>query len=339
MRRLVLRLMGASLAAMLGVQALGALWANLGPEPPPPPMRHAESRPPRPPPPPPGWLIAQTLLSVGAFAAVAAWVGRPLWSDLEVLARTSRRVAEGDLSARTGLTEGPVGEIGALVDTMSAQVEGTLSEQMRMLAAISHELRTPHARLRFQLEALGADATDAQQPWLSAIDAELESIDVLLGELIDLQRLQEPPLEPADPAGSGPLVAEAVARMRLLAKVPIDVSIQGELPIGGRDLRRIVENLLSNAIRHARSQIRVELAPGALTVEDDGPGVPDGQSTAIFRPFASLDPSRSRELGGVGLGLALVRRAAERWGAHVGVDRGPLGGARFRVRWPEAGEG
>ncbi|MEZ4316393.1 MAG: ATP-binding protein [Myxococcota bacterium] len=283
-----------------------------------------------------GWVIVQIGLTVVGFGFAVAWLARPLLRDLGALESAARRLEAGDFTARTGLKDGPVGEVGAQFDTMADQVERMLLDQRRLLQAVSHELRTPQARMRFQLEALADTASEAQKPWVTALDGELEAVDTLLSHILTLQRLQQAPAEPAEPEATREVVEAIAHTMSVLSEVVLDVDVRGTLPISRRDLRSILENLVSNGQRHARSRIRITVVDGELTVEDDGEGVDPSAKSVIFQSFASNDPSRNRQLGGVGLGLALVRRAAARWGAVVTVDRSPtLGGACFRVYWAE----
>ena len=95
----------------------------------------------------------------------------------------------------------------------------------------------------------------------------------------------------------------------------------------------MVENLVTNAQRHAVGAVVVTVEDGRLAVTDDGPGVPEADRQRIFEPFVSGDPSRSRELGGVGLGLSLAKAAVERWGGRLEVEEAQGGGARFTARW------
>jgi signal transduction histidine kinase len=101
-------------------------------------------------------------------------------------------------------------------------------------------------------------------------------------------------------------------------------------------MTRAVQNLVRNALRHARDRvaIRIAEADGAIeiVVDDDGPGIPPDQREAIFLPFHRVDDSRDRGTGGHGLGLAIARRIFDAHGARVSVEQSPLGGARFRVR-------
>jgi len=282
-------------------------------------------------PPPLGLLGAQTVLGGLALMGLLGWVSRPLRQGLHVLEEASARLGDGDLSARTRLVGGPVGEVGVRFDAMAARLQALVDGQRELLAAVSHELRTPMTRLRFQLEA--ADGLPPES--LEAIDTELEAMDGLLRELLDVARLASDPHEPAAPEESVAVVEEVVARHRDLAAargVSLRVQGRGGLSMSRPDQVRVVDNLVTNAVRHAAAVVRITLSDGRLLVDDDGPGVPPAERSRIFEPFHTGDPSRSRQTGGVGLGLALVQRAVSRWGGEVSVQDGPLGGARFEVR-------
>lgn len=280
--------------------------------------------------PPPRVIVLQILLGVLGFSVVLWFLGRPLFVDLGRLERATRRIAAGDLEARSGLQEGPVAQLGGQFDAMADRVQAMVEGQRELLGAVSHELRTPMARMRFQVEALRGEVAEAP---LDRLDRELDAMDTLLGELLTMSSLEQPPDEPPEPEATEAVVHAVVARMEPLSDVVLTVRGHAGLPIGGRDLGRIVENLVSNAQRHARSRVEVVLAPGELCVDDDGPGVAPGVREKVLEPFYTGEKSRNRALGGVGLGLTLVVRSAVRWGARVEVTDAPLGGARFRVTW------
>jgi signal transduction histidine kinase len=292
------------------------LWGSIGK----PPIRWSE-------------VGVDLLLSILAFGGVLLVFGRPLVRDLYEIDRTTQRLAAGDLRARTNLVDGPIGAVGARFDTMAERLESTVKNQQELLQAVSHELRTPQARMRFQLEALASAPEAQREKWIKALDGELEWSDALLGKLLELLRSDRVVGASLRPGQTTPLVHEIVESMALMTSHALRVKGEGDLDLESTELRRILENLLSNAIRHTRSTIEVRLAPGVLEVEDDGPGIPMSERARIFEPFVTLDRSRSRELGGVGLGLALVLRSAERAGARVSLVDGELGGACVRVAW------
>jgi two-component system sensor histidine kinase RstB len=218
---------------------------------------------------------------------------------------------------------------------------------------VSHELRTPPARIRFALDLL-AEAEDAgeRQAHVRSIDEDLTEIDQLVDELLTYLRLETdaPPLEPE--------VFDAVAVVRALAgrtnglggglagerdiAVEVRASPGLEVLANRKYFRRAIENLLTNALRHARTRVRIEvtlMGDGdgvSVVVADDGAGVPADARERIFEPFASLDESRSKRLGGIGLGLAIVTRIMAWHGGRVTVGDADLGGALFTTWWPRA---
>ncbi|MFT5585893.1 MAG: two-component system sensor kinase ParS [Cognaticolwellia sp.] len=285
--------------------------------------------------PPVRWdtVLVDLLLSILAFAAVLLIFGRPLVRDLYEIDRTTQRLTAGDLGARTRLVDGPIGAVGARFDAMAERLESTVTGQQELLQAVSHELRTPQARMRFQLEALASAPEAQREKWIRALDSELEWSDVLLGKLLDLLRSDTVGGAPMAPGETTRLVREIVQGMALMTSHELRVKGEGDLDLEATELRRILENLLSNAIRHTRSVVQVRLASGLLVVEDNGPGIPVAERARIFEPFVTLDRSRSRELGGVGLGLALVQRSADRAGARISLVDGELGGACVQLSW------
>ena len=244
-------------------------------------------------------FFVDLVLSILAFGTVLLIFGRPLARDLYEIDRTTQRLAAGDLGARTNLVDGPIGAVGARFDHMAERLESTVNSQQELLQAVSHELRTPQARMRFQLEALAGAPEAQREKWIKALDGELEWSDALLGKLLDLLRSDRVRGASMGPGQTTPLVHEIVESMALMTSHGLRVKGEGDLDLESTELRRILENLLSNAIRHTRSTIEVRLAPGVLEVEDDGPGIPLSERARIFEPFVTLDRSRSRELGGV----------------------------------------
>ncbi|MEO6471542.1 MAG: ATP-binding protein [Aeromicrobium sp.] len=133
-----------------------------------------------------------------------------------------------------------------------------------------------------------------------------------------------------------------MATIVLRDDVAIDTSAVGPAQVAGdaRTLEQAARNLIQNAVRHARHQVRISVAnsPGlaVLAVDDDGPGVPEEHRDDIFERFVRLDDARDREAGGSGLGLAIVREIAQAHGGRVLIEQSDLGGARFVVELPRA---
>ncbi len=233
-------------------------------------------------------------------------------------------------------------EVAHLARTMNAmldRLESSDRRQKQFVSDASHELRSPVATIRTQLEVALLHPQDTD--WAAVardVLAEDERLDRIVGDLLTLARLAEAPdLIDAVEVDLGTVVAEEAARAR---RVPVEVRGAEPVRVLGRreELERLVGHLLDNACRHARGRVvvtwhQVEDAV-VLTVDDDGPGVPPEQRADVFERFGRGDEGRARDRGGAGLGLAVVRRIATRHGGDVSVAEAPEGGARFIVRLP-----
>lgn len=287
-------------------------------------------------------LIAILMLGLGIY-----WVVSSFEIRLHKLERATSRLAQGHLSARVAIEgEDPVARLGRAFNRMAEHIQRLISIQREMVRAVSHELRTPVARIRFGLQII-EDSTDdpyiAKQ--LAGIDTDIQELDELIDEILTYARLEE----------GGPIldfqrgnVAELAQRVVQETRVPehITVTYAGEAPeqamlaeLEPRYIHRAIQNLVGNAARYAKSQVRVVCSVGSETcridVEDDGPGIPKEQWDKIFIAFARLDDSRTRNSGGYGLGLSIVRRIAYWHGGQASVcHSGQLGGACFSLVWP-----
>ncbi|MFF2012821.1 sensor histidine kinase [Streptomyces sp. NPDC058195] len=230
-------------------------------------------------------------------------------------------------------------------ETLEA-LESSVERQRRFVADASHELRSPIASLRTQLEVAAAHPELLDLPGAVADTVRLQT---LAADLLLLARLDAGERPGGTRVDLGRLAREEVAR-RTGDRIAVTVSVPEEGPRGGRfevtgsrgQLARVLGNLLDNAERHARGAVTVEVraAPrGAVSVSvsDDGAGVPPDQRERIFERFVRLDDARSRDEGGAGLGLAIARDVAVRHGGGLTVGDAPEGGARFELRLPGAG--
>ncbi len=244
-------------------------------------------------------------------------------------ATINRRVPEPD-------ADDEVGRLARTMNAMLDRLEESSTRQRQFVADASHELRSPVASIRALLEvALRRDDVDWHQVARRVLDED-ERLEGAVGELLDLARTEEAAAAPTD-VDVDDLVLEEAGRVR---PVPIDTSrvSAGRVFGDARQLARLVRNLLDNACRHARRRVAASVASGEgsvwLTVDDDGPGIPEADRDRVFDRFTRLDEGRGRDGGGAGLGLAMVRAIAERHGGSVTIDEAPLGGARFVVRLP-----
>lgn len=280
-----------------------------------------------------------------AGLAVVGWliVGRAL-RPVEALRIQAARIPGTDLTRR--LPEPSTGDelarLAATFNELLGRIQAATDGQRQFVADAAHELRSPIASLRAQLEvtARALPAGDAGSDPMAGPIFDAERLTRLVDDLLALARLdahRDPHFEPVD---LDDIVLGEVRRHRG-GSVTIDASgvsagrVRGD-PAG---LVRLVGNLLDNAVRHAERTVTVRLrtADGVvtLTVADDGSGVPPADRERIFERFTRLDEARSRDAGGAGLGLAIVRDVARMHGGDVRVsDNGP--GAVFTVTVPEA---
>jgi signal transduction histidine kinase len=286
------------------------------------------------------WVTAPLLL---LFVAATTWVAvdRSL-RPVERIRRQAEAISHSTLSDR--LPEPPsaaeLQRLTATLNEMLGRLEAGARRQREFIADASHELRTPLAAMRGELEvALSHADTTQWQPVASRLLADQRRLEQLATDLLTLARLQEtsahPDAEPVD------LAAVAAAELDAITTVQLDTDLQAVQVHGSTaDLARLVRNLLDNAARYADHRIALSLheedGQAVLRVDDDGPGVPEADRERIFERFTRLDGSRTRTSGGVGIGLALVRRVADGHGGSVTVGDAPLGGARFEVRIPAA---
>ncbi|MEU0187917.1 HAMP domain-containing sensor histidine kinase [Streptomyces sp. NPDC006207] len=222
-------------------------------------------------------------------------------------------------------------------ETLTA-LEAAVERQRRFVADASHELRSPIASLRTQLEVGSAHPHLLDVP--GAVK-DTERLQQLAGDLLLLARLDAGERPARRRVDLGELVGEEVRR-RPADRVPVTVDVEPRRDVAGSrgQLARVVGNLVDNAQRHARAEVTVtvRLRDGlvVLAVGDDGDGVPPAERERIFERFVRLDDARSRDEGGAGLGLAIARDVAHRHDGSLTVGTAPAGGALFELRLPAA---
>lgn len=293
-------------------------------------------------------LIAGIGLSViGLIVYLLVW---RLERRLAALERAATRIARGRLEVRAPVDSADsVGRLALAFNEMTEHLQRSLGIQREMVRAVSHELRTPVARLRFGLEMLGdADDEEGRQKYMLGMDSDIQELDRLLDEMLTYARLEQgaPELnyQPIDLNALIDQVALELAPLR--AQVSIERGAYSDPPTAlavlveaePRYIQRALQNLVSNALRHAESRVWISCWVGRkrcrLTVEDDGPGVPEQDRERIFRPFIRLDDSRTRSSGGHGLGLSIVRRIIYWHKGRIEVGEShSLGGASFSLIW------
>jgi signal transduction histidine kinase len=297
-------------------------------------------------------LVRSLLLAVPVGAAVLAalvwWaVGRTL-RPVEAIRSQVARVSEGNLGRRVPEPR-TADEIARLAHTMNAmldRLQASAERQRRFVADASHELRSPLARIRTQVEVDRAHPDSADPAATQeAVLAETARLQRLVDDLLLLARGDAGALDraSADPVDLDAVVEGEAAARRDPGRPRIDTRAVGPAQVRGsrRQLERAVGNLLDNAVRHGSGLVTVTVTEAGgsvvLGVADDGPGVPAGAEELVFERFTRLDDARAASDGGSGLGLAIARDVAVRHGGTLAVDAAHGPGARFVLTLPGDG--
>ncbi|MEN6410484.1 MAG: ATP-binding protein [Anaerolineaceae bacterium] len=294
------------------------------------------------------WAAA---LAAGVVALVVSLLlATQIIRPVQALTNAAHRMATGDLSTRVTVKgEDEVAQLGSAFNHMAESLQRAETSRKAMTTDIAHELRTPLAVQRAQLEALqdGIDSLTPEnlQPVLDQNRLLVRLVeDLRLLALADAGELRLSP-EPTDFAA---LAARMAERFRVQADANgIALSLSGEGCLSGRTVmldservEQIISNLLANALRYTPEGGKVTLnmhCEGSmveLAVTDSGPGIPEDALPHLFERFYRADRSRSRKDGGTGLGLAIARQLTEAHGGSLTAENAPEGGARFRLRFP-----
>ena len=299
----------------------------------------------------PGLGIVIAVLTSGL---VCYFLAQFLTSPVIRLRKATQKLASGDLSARVGAGSSQNGdEISQLLrdfDLMAEQIEKLVNAQSRLLKDISHELRSPLARLSVALELARQRTGPEGQSVLDRISLESNRMNQLIGSLTTIARLE---------SGAGSIRKQPVQLEDLVQEIARDAAFEAqarniqveceildELPTAGDPalLRSAIENVVRNATRYTREgttvRVRAERvqrlnsAQALIRVTDSGPGVPVESLEKIFRPFYRIDDARGRSTGGVGLGLAITDQAVRLHGGSVVASNLPEGGLSVEIRLP-----
>jgi two-component system sensor histidine kinase CpxA len=256
------------------------------------------------------------------------------------------RFGRGEFAARSGVTgRDEFGRLAATFDRMAEQIERLVAAERRLLQDVSHELRSPLARLAFAVE-LAETATDRPAAF-ARVRKEVGRLSDLVAELIELTLVEaDPKAAPGSPVDLAVVVREVVDDCTIEANAKgcrLEAQIEAEIWVAGRAglLRRAVENVVRNAVRYAPEGTAVEVCAdvvdgcAAVSVRDYGPGVPADALDTIFVPFFRLEEDRVHDAhGGVGLGLAIARRAVTSYGGRI-TARNAEPGLEVRVELPK----
>ena len=293
-------------------------------------------------------LLTWSLIGVIFGIALWFWV-RPVWRDLETLRQTARDLGDGDFEARSPPARSQLfAPLSDTMNSMAERVQQLLATHRELSSAISHELRTPIARMRFALEMLsGTDERAERERLWTMMEGDLDELDHLIDTSLTYARFEREAPEPHfSSVRFADWLSDEVDAVRLLGrdlKITVDTAKLPEnlaVDVDRKAMPYALRNLLRNAFKYASRQIVVSAElrePNILVhVDDDGIGIPPEDRESVFSAFTRLDRSRDRATGGYGLGLAITRRVLELHGGTAMAGTAPLGGARFTLTWPLA---
>lgn len=298
----------------------------------------------------PAVSTATLLIALVVSAVVCFFLARYLVSPVDQLRRATRQIASGDLDVRVSpKLKGRHDELGLLasdLDTMSERVRNLLELKQQLLRDVSHELRSPLARLQLALSLARRQDGNGVERHLARIACEADRLEELIARTLKLARLERP-MQGLESARMD--VAE------LLTNIVSDVGIEAEahcssvaldtqrpLPVNGDPelLRSALENVIRNAVRYGPSGSKVGIEARRIdsrievVVRDSGPGVPEKDLELIFEPFYRVDAARNRAVGGDGLGLAIAARAIGIHGGRIQARNLESGGLAVHLSLP-----
>jgi two-component system sensor histidine kinase CpxA len=273
---------------------------------------------------------------------------RGITRSLSQMTAATEKIAEGRFDVRTHVRrQDELGALSGAIDQMAGRLSGLVTGQKRFLGDIAHELCSPIARIQVALGILEQRADDTQKSRLEDLREEVEQMSGLVNELLSFSRasLGKTNLK-LQPVAVRAVVEKAAARecgpdsgATVSIAIPENLQAVAEPEL----LLRAVSNVLRNAVRYAAGVGPIQVSAArenemiVLRLEDSGPGIPESALPQLFDPFYRVDSSRTRDTGGVGLGLSIVKTCVESCGGTVGCENRQPSGLRVILRLPAVG--
>lgn len=271
-----------------------------------------------------------------------------LSSPIGKLRRATQKLASGDLQARVGKEIGErrdeLADLAKDFDEMAERIESLINSQKRLTRDVSHELRSPLARLNVALELAKAKSNGDTNNLLNRIEREGKQLNEMISQILTLSKLesQSETIEKQD-INIGKLVERVVADANFEAESlnkNVQITRNSEDRIYGNEnlLRSAVENVLRNAIRYTNEKVEVSVngseAETVIKIRDYGSGVPESELTQLFKPFHRVAEARERKSGGVGLGLAIAEQAVQAHKGKIKAENAEDGGLIVEIKLP-----
>lgn len=302
---------------------------------------------------PPAIFGSRALVILAVAALVCFVLARSLTSPIRKLRRATHQFADGNFATRVGSEvkgKGEISDLGSDFDFMAERIETLITTQKRLLRDISHELRSPLARMSVALELARQRSGSEAKGALDRIEVESNQLNEMIGQLLSLAQLE---------SGTGSYRVERFDLSALLRSVVMDADFEArghdravevafcdQVHIEGTEemLRRAIENVVRNAVKYTDQgtvvavslQVDKENKQAQIIVRDQGPGAPEESLSKLFEPFFRVADARDRKSGGTGLGLAIADRAIRLSGGAIRAENLPEGGLSVLIDLPLA---
>lgn len=289
------------------------------------------------------FLLGVLLVSLCLIGTAAYLLLQPFERRIYALADVANRFGQGQLNSRApDQNQDAIGTMGSAFNDMANHIEDLIGRQKDLLRAVSHEFRTPLARLFFMVDnAQNVSTPEDKNRILERIEDSLQDLNGLVEELLAFVRLEGDTTVPekecidvASVLADMPNIA-ADLRPELTFTMP---STSAQIHVIPYLFKRAVLNIVTNAVHHAEHQIKLSYSLQkehlVVCIDDDGPGIPPEDREHIFEPFFRLDKSRHTDSGGVGLGLAIVQRIMNLHAGYTAVETNSLNGTRISLYFP-----
>lgn len=295
----------------------------------------------------PSTQLGIVTLAIIMAAGTALLLAKSFSSPIVRLQRATRSLAAGLLETRVGQPfnkrKDEIGTLARDFDTMAERIQALITDKEVLLRDVSHELRSPLARIRVALALAQRKADEKAEADLLRIEQETERLDQLVGQILTLARLRSSSVEDFDDVDINAIVSEVIADARFEQPenhISLDADPVGTIAGNAGELSSAIENVLRNALLHTGEstdvvvRVKREAQDIVVTIEDNGPGVPEAELKHLFDPFYRADPSRDHKQSGYGLGLAIAARIIERHGGSVAAKNRSGGGLAVSFRLP-----
>ena len=290
-------------------------------------------------------MALAAVVAVCISVVIGALMSRMLTKPIHRITSTAKQIRDGDLSARTGLRgDDEIDQLGETFDEMATSLEKDMKHEKRLTSDVAHELRTPLSLMQAQLELFSAEHPEVlpeTADFLRLLREQTERMTQMTKTLLEMSELKTVPC--TDRIELAPMVEEIFADLAPLAdRNGIILESEGDGAMIGSDtlIYRMLFNLTENSIRYNRPNgtVRIMITDEknrlVMRVADTGCGIPEKYRESIFQPFFRVDKSRSRENGGVGLGLSLVWEIVALHGGEIRVEESSEKGTTIAVKLP-----